>query len=325
VIAATVVVLGLGGLRLAHAEELLLRVGDLQVPPGTVAHGDAIAVGGTLAVGGTVEGDAVAIGGSVEVRGRVAGSVHAVGGDVILNPTAVVGGTATTTGGRVRIAPGATVGGVHAAPAPGQPVPPPPAPFPGPPGPSVPIPLPGSPPVPLPWWGVPGVFGVIAAFHFLYWAAILIALVGFVGMNWFTAVCFPGTVTGVAADLQRMPAAALVAGVIGWLLVWPLIVILALTVVGLVFVVVIPVLILIAIQFGVTAVALLAGRRLRQSGIGREVLVGSVVLAIAFAIPHLGWLLMFGAATWGGGAVLLALVERVRARRFPPTPPPAAA
>lgn len=306
--AVAILVLALGDLVPAGAAEVLLRVGNLDVPAGTVAHGDAIAVGGKLDIEGTVEGDAVAIGGSVEVGGRVTGSVRAVEGDVTLGPTAVVGGTATAMAGRVRIAPGASVGGV-------------------PPAPSIPIPLPVPQPVPIapPWWGLPALLGVIAALHFLYWLVILLGLAGFVGMNWLTAALFPRALVALAGDLERMPAAALVAGVIGWVLLWPVIVILALTVVGLVLVVLIPALLLIAIQFGVTAVALLAGRRLHQSGLGREVLVGSVVLAIVFAIPHLGWLLMLAAATWGWGAVLLVLVERVRARRFPPAPPQAPA
>ncbi len=316
--AAAVLVFALGGRVPADAADMLLRVGNLEVPAGTAVHGDAIAVGGKLDVEGIVDGNAVAIGGSVEVGGRVAGSVRAVGGDAILRPTAVVGGAATAAGGRVRIAPGASLGGVHPQPAP------PAAPSPAPPGPSSPIPGPVPQPAPLPpsWWGPPAVLGVIAALHFLYWLVALLVLAGFVGMNWLTAVLFPGTLAALAEDLERMPAAALGAGLAGWVLLWPLVVTLAMTVVGLILVVLIPALLLIAIQFGVTAVALLAGQRLRQSGIGRQVLVGSVVLAIAFAIPHLGWLLMLAAVTWGWGAVLLALAERVRTRRLPPPPAP---
>src|SRR5579875_2522723 len=46
--------------------------------------------------------------------------------------------------------------------------------------------------------------------------------------------------------------------------------------------------------------------------------VGSVVLAVAFAIPHLGWVVAFAVTTWGLGTVLLAVVEHVR--RIPPPP-----
>ncbi len=324
---ALALVLAMGDLGPAGAAEVLLRIGDLEIPAGTVVHGDAITVGGRLDVEGIVEGDAVATGGSVEVGGRVNGSVRAVGGNVHLRSTAVVGGTTTAWGGRVRVEPGASVGGAPQPPGPGlPPAPPPPTPFPVPPGPSVPLPVPVPQPGPVPpswWWWLPGVFGAIAALHVLYWLVVLLALASFVSMAWLTAVFFPGTVAALAADLERAPAAALVAGLVGWVLLWPVIVILAMTVVGLVLVVLIPAVILIMLQFGTTAAALLVGQRIRRSGIGREVLVGSVVLAIGFAVPHLGWLLAFAVATWGWGAVLLALVERVRVRRLPPPPAPA--
>lgn len=311
-------VLALGSASGVRAAELLLRVGDLAVPAGTAVYGDAVAVGGTLDVEGTVDGDAVALGGSVRVAGRVAGSVHAVGGGVLLRPTAVVGGTATAWPGPVRIEPGASVGGAHPAPAPA----PPQAPAPG-----TPLPGPGA-PFPGPqfqWWWGPGTLAVIGALHLLYWLAVLIALLGFVGATWLTAVLFPGTLADLAALLERAPGAAVGVGLLGWVLLWPVIVVLAVTVVGLLLVVLIPAIVLVMLQFGIAAVALLVGRRVRPSRMGREVIVGAVVLAVTFAIPHLGALLAFAAATWGWGAVLLTLADRVRVRRVPPPAPPAPA
>ncbi len=310
----------------ARAAELLLRVGDLAVPAGTAVHGDAVAVGGTLDVEGAVDGNAVALGGSIRVAGRVAGSVHAVGGSVLLRPTAVVGGTATAWPGPVRIEPGASVGGAHPAPAPAPPqAPAPPIPLPGP---RVPFPAPGSQPFPGPpfqWWWGPGTLAVIATLHLLYWLAVLVALLGFVGLTWLTAVLFPGVLADLAALLERAPGPALGVGLLGWVLLWPAIVVLAVTVVGLLLAVLIPAIVLVMLQFGIAAVALLVGRRVRPSRMGREVVVGAVVLAIAFAIPHLGALLVFAAATWGWGAVLLALLDRGRMRRVPPPAPPAPA
>ena len=55
----------------SHAAELLLRVGDLRVPAGSVVHGNVIALGGTAFVDGTVEGNAMAVGGNIDVTGRV--------------------------------------------------------------------------------------------------------------------------------------------------------------------------------------------------------------------------------------------------------------
>src|SRR5579884_875332 len=286
--ALAALLLVLAGAAPAGAAEVLLRVGNLDVPAGTVVHGDAIAVGGSLGVEGTVEGNAVAVGGTVDVRGQVLGSVRAIGGNVILRSTAVIDGTATAWPGRVQIEPGASV-------ARGRPSPPasgaPPAP-----APSFPVPEP-----PFQWWWGPGMLAVSAAFHLLYWLIVLLALLSFVGLAWLTAVLFPGATGELAALLERTPGAALV------------------------LVVLIPAIVLVMLQFGLTAVALLIGRRMRQPGLGREALVGSIMLAIAFAIPQLGALLAFAAATWGWGAVLLALADRVRMRRAPPPSPPAPA
>ncbi len=174
-----------------------------------------------------------------------------------------------------------------------------------------------------PWWGVfPSIFGAIAALHAFYWLIVLVGLAGFVVGAWLTAIMFPGTLTALAGDLERSPLAAFVIGLIGWLALWPVIVLLAMSVVGLAFVVLIPAAIVIMLQFGTTAVALLAGRRIRRGSIGREVLVGSVVLAIAFAVPHLGWLVALAVLTLGWGVVLLALFDRIRARRVSPPPAP---
>lgn len=309
----------------AAAADLLLRVGNLAIPSGTVLHGDAIAVGGTLNVEGTVDGDAVALGGSVDVAGRVNGSVRASGGNVIVRSTAIIGGTATALGGRVRIDPGASVGGIRLAPAPPQT--PFPGPAPGPPGPSPfpgPQPTPGTPPY---WWWGPAILGTLMALHALYWLIVVGALVVFVASAWLTAVLFPSTIRELAAVLERAPGPALGVGLLGWVLLWPLVVILAISIIGLVVLVLIPFAVLVMLQLGMTACALLVGRRIRPAtgGMGLEVVVGAIVLSIVFAIPHLGGLCTAVVATWGWGAVLLVLIERLRVRRVLPPAPPAPA
>ena len=291
----------------AEAAEFLLRLGNVQVPPDTIIHGDAIAVGGSLTIGGTVEGDAVALGGDVRVTGRVTGSVRAVRGNVTLYATAFVGGPATAWGGHVRIAPGAVVGG------PTQPAPPPPAP---------PVPGPVFPPGPPYWWWIwpPA---ALAALHLLVWAFVLIFLIGFVGAAWVTAVLFPRAVSSLADVLERDPLAAFGVGLLAWALFVPLAVLLALSVVGLLLVLWMPVAVLVMVQFGTTAIALLVGRRIHPSGIGLPTVIGAVLLAIVFAIPHLGWLLALAVSTWGVGGVLLMVVERGRGRPLAPPAPPA--
>ena len=56
----------------------------------------------------------------------------------------------------------------------------------------------------------------------------------------------------------------------------------------------------------------------------QEVLVGAVILAIIFGIPHtVGTLAVLGVSTWGLGVVLLALLEARRSRASPSAGPPA--
>ncbi len=290
------------------AKELLLKVGDLQVPAGTAVYGDAVAVGGTAYVDGTVEGDAVAVGGTVEVRGHVVGSVRAAGGNVVLYSTAVVGGEATAVGGTVWREPGASIGGRRAMPSP-------------PPFPTVPGPIPpGSESVPPESWWLPGVFA--AAFLMLkslFWLIHLVVVILFVGSAWLLAALFPNALTRLGGVLERDPVLALGAGSLGWPLAVVITVVLILSVVGLTLVLLVPIAVFTAVQFGATAVALVVGHRIRPSGPVSEVIIGAVLLAIGFSIPGLGGLIGLAVATWGLGAVLLLLVGERRFRQ-PPAP-----
>ncbi|HEV2438956.1 MAG TPA: polymer-forming cytoskeletal protein [bacterium] len=303
------------GISAAHANELLLRVGDTVVPRGTIIYGDAVAIAGTLDIAGTVTGNAVGAGGSVHVSGHVGGDVRAAGGNVILDSTAVVGGTVQSAGGSVRIARGAVIR--RAPPGPSAPplwfpAPTPTAPFPSP----APWPYPG-PPV----WMPPAVVAIIAMWKLLAGVLILITLFSFIGMTWLTAAMFPGVTAAVARALEQSPAAAGIAGALVWVLVGPIAVALALSVAGILLVVLLVAALLIAIQLGISAVAVLVGHRVRPGRLAFEALVGSVLLAIAFAVPHLGWLAGFAAAAWGTGGVVVAITERHRGPGpVPPTP-----
>jgi len=293
------VLLGLvsGGPTSAGAEEFLTRFGALDVPAGTAVHGDAIAIGGPLSVAGVVDGDAVAIGGNVLVRSA-----------------AVVGGTATTTGGHVTIEPGASVGRAGALPPGSAPTVPGPLPFPMPP------PRSYEPPT---WLWPATILGMLAAMKAFFLFFALAMLISFVGTTWLTAVFFPRVTQDLAGHLERAPALAFGVGLLTWAALWPLVIGLAISVVGLLVVVLIPLAVLAALQLGIAAIAVLLGRRIRPSSVGLEALVGAVVLVVAFAIPHLGALLLFLTATWAVGVTVLALIERSRARPIAPAPPAA--
>ena len=72
---------------------------------------DVVVVGGSLTVLGEVFGDAAAVGGSVTIEGRVTGDVSAVGGSVLLGPDAEVMGDAMSFGGSVVLDDGAVIHG----------------------------------------------------------------------------------------------------------------------------------------------------------------------------------------------------------------------
>ena len=77
---------------------------------GTVT-GDAVAVGGGITVSGRVDGDVVAVGGGIRLTGAADGDVVAVGGTIELGPGASVSGDAVALAGAIEIEPGADVGG----------------------------------------------------------------------------------------------------------------------------------------------------------------------------------------------------------------------
>lgn len=75
--------------------------------------GDRVRVGAGISVaeGEVIDGDVVSVGGSVRVDGTVGGDVVAVGGGVHLGPNAVVDGEVTSVGGTIERDPGAVVRG----------------------------------------------------------------------------------------------------------------------------------------------------------------------------------------------------------------------
>lgn len=86
------------------------RSGDrIVVGPDETIDGDLTAFGGTIVVRGTVNGDLDAFGGNVLVTGTVTGDVSAVAGNVRIEGD--VGGSVDANGGNVELGRDATVGG----------------------------------------------------------------------------------------------------------------------------------------------------------------------------------------------------------------------
>jgi cytoskeletal protein CcmA (bactofilin family) len=72
---------------------------------------EAVSIGGSVRIDGEVSRDAVAVGGPVRINGHVGGNVTSVGSSVHLGPEAVVEGDVTSVGGTIERAKGAQIHG----------------------------------------------------------------------------------------------------------------------------------------------------------------------------------------------------------------------
>jgi hypothetical protein len=337
------VVLGVLLLTTGAAAQVTMQFsGDITVPRDTVHPGSAITMNGRIFVEGTLRGDAMTMNGDIRVSGTVTGDVRTFNGHISLAPTAVVGGDVWTANGNVYRAPGAQVGGRVRAetPAPRDPTAPTPPASPqdpaGPPQPVPPSPMPGpmppsmSPAPPVmpgptrPWDGMP----------YAWWSRAIRAmatatLLGFVVLAVLVTAIFPRQVRGVASALAASPGEALLAGVAVWVILPPLAVVLALSIVGIPAVVMLPFIVALVGVVGVAGVAVMVGERIvgafqRDRSEAIDALVGAALLGVLAFLPVIGWFAILLAVTWGLGAVIVLLIHRVRDRNRPPVVPPAA-
>lgn len=300
----------------AAGQGFTMRVsGDIIIPRDTVHEGSAVTMNGRIQVDGTLRGDAMTMNGDIVVTGTVTGSVRAVNGNITLVSTAVVDGDVWAANGRIDRQPGAQVrgrvqGSVMSPPGAITTVPPA-------------QPSPPSPPRRWsgPWdWGWswstwwPGVARVMATW----------TLVGFIVMAAVFGALFPSQVRRIADVLHHSPGESLLAGIALWILLPPLALALALSVVGIPVVAFLPFAVMVIGLVGFTGASQLIGDRVlggfqRQHNTAVEAVVGAALLGVLAFIPGLGWLAILLAITWGIGGVLLLVIRRIR-----PSPIPAA-
>lgn len=299
-------------------------------PPAPRRHrssGDRVRIFGDVVVpeNDEVAGQVVAIMGSVRVDGEVGDQVVAVLGSVDLGPRAVVRGDVVSVGGRVRRAEGAVVrGGVT----------------------EIALANPGVGVHVAPWWvgdwGGPGPrFGSIPRFLGSVFRLMLFALLGSLVL-----VIARGAVEGSAQRVSDNPVNATLVGLMGIVLVGPVLfltaVVLILTVIGIPLLLLLPfvVLALVVIAFvGFTGTAYAVGGWARRRFGGAvaspfvDVILGMVVLLLPLLVARMlgvvGWpispvafiLLMtalaieFLAWTMGFGAILTNSLTRWRVNR----------
>jgi hypothetical protein len=163
-------------------------------------------------------------------------------------------------------------------------------------------------------WGGFGILDIVG------W---LFATTLFVACSVLVAVLAPGPLSAAARKADESPAMSLLFGVASVPAVVVLCVVLAVSIIG------IPLLLLLApaylalVFFGALVAAFFVGRRVifaigrYHVGNAMAAVVGALILAVAYLIPVLGDIFLYGFALFGAGASVLALVSRRRSRTYP--------
>ncbi len=237
---------------------------------------------------GTRVREAVSIGGNITVDGVVDHNVVAVAGSVTLGPRAVVGRNVVSVGGVIEKAEGAEVRGDL-----------------------VEVDIPGISSVLSPiskgWWeGLCWALGIIA----------FIAFVGFLALSLLIVALLPGPVGLISAAVEEHTLKVSLWGLLGVMLIVPLAVFLAISVIGIMLIPIEMILVVCALLVGYIAVARLVGKKiteaLRRPGqpMLLETFSGLIILWLIGWIPVLGWVVKAVAALLGMGGVIAALLGR---------------
>jgi hypothetical protein len=234
---------------------------------------------------GTTVYDAVAIGGSLTVRGRVEHDAVAIGGSVILSSGTVVGHNAVAVGGAIqRDAQSQVLGDVMEV-------------------------------------GIPGASSAVSSARRtnwvrVFWIVKLVSFIGFVALVLVIAAVFPRQLDIVASTVEHALMHSVLWGVLGTVLIVPLAVLLAISIVGILLIPLEFVFILIAMVFGYVAIARFVGSKMVKAfgqaplSLLVETLVGIFILFVIGIIPIVGWLVQWIVTFIGFGGVLSALFSR---------------
>jgi len=281
--------------------------GAIHVREGETVEGGAVCLGGEIVVDGRLRGDAVSIGGPIEVNGTVDGDVVSVGSTVSLGPNARVRGDAVSVGGAVHRAEGAIVEGEVSS------------------------------------GGVPYRFGVHGrvlprmGWSFLRWPLSrlspygpvwLVQLIGMLFLAVLVVAIWPNHVTAVAAAIETHFGRSLLVGLVGWLVLVPGVVFLAITLLGIPLIPVWVILYVAAGILGYSAASILVGDRVARlanasmSMLGK-VITGALILSLVGLVPLVGSVAAVAIALVGLGAVVDTKfgTNRPWFRRHEPAPP----
>jgi hypothetical protein len=232
---------------------------------------------------GTKVRNVLTIGGQITIEGVVENHVIAVGGSAVLAKTAIVGGNVVSLGGVIVRGRGAEVQGSLTEINPDD------------------ITDAVTNALSDEWEGWSWIFAVVSISIFIGVLLITLIIVYFI----------PKPVSVIATAIRKVPLKATVWGIVGLILIVPLAVLLAVSVVGIVLIPLEMTIVLCAVILGFAAVSQLVGERLfialkrHDRSIMRETVWGLIILWVIGWIPYVGWMLKVFAIVLGLGGVIV--------------------
>jgi len=225
-----------------------------------------------------VAGDVVAIGGNITVSGKVEKDVVAVGGSVALMANSYVGGEVVVVGGRLTKDASAQVRGEMTR-------------------------------IYMPHF-LPSFVNMLKGGWLAVWVTMkVLALLGFLGLAILLVALVPGNLKSAVAALERSFIAMLIWGMLWMILIVPIAVLLAISIVGIVLIPLEILMLAIAMIIGYIVSAIFIGKRIflslkKESLAFADVIAGILLLAIVGFVPFVGALVIAVFLIAGFGAVL---------------------
>ncbi|MBN1380309.1 MAG: hypothetical protein JXA41_01415 [Deltaproteobacteria bacterium] len=227
----------------------------------------------------------IAVGGQITVYGRIVEHVVAIGGSVVLGSTAEIGGNVITVGGVIVRGRGAEVQG-H-----------------------------------MTQINATELAGSIKSLlkserEGWHWVSAVLSFLVFIGFSLLAllmTVLFPDSIRQIADIMQQNTFKVFLSGIFGLIMIVPLAVLLAVSVVGIVLIPLEMILVACAVLVGVTALSQLVGRRISslmkksRRGIIGETLLGLLILWLIGWLPYVGVMLKAFVLILALGGVLVNL------------------
>jgi cytoskeletal protein CcmA (bactofilin family) len=280
--------------------------GDLAVMGGAVdvngtITGDVAVFGGNLEMNGYIDGDAAVLGGNIRNKGTIDGDLHVIGGTVYLDSASAVNGDVSMVGGTVERDENAVVLGKIE---------------------SVEIKvLEKVLPRISKAFRLPRMVPGAEAFPRIVFIGMLVVM--FV-LNIFVVLLFPRATGNIAEKIQQSVWACVGLGIAFEILFVPIIVLLAVSIVGIPLIILLPLAVLLATLFGMTALSLIVGERVVagfkwnvESDIGKFclgwlaiMLIPIVVILIGPPVFVIGAVIFYIATTISLGSVIYTLMRR---------------